>query len=90
MSYLSNEELQAKFQAADSEVTVGAQYYHYKKPNFDPYTVHGIVFIEQTQESAVLYSPTGGGGVQWVRTTKNFLEEVNVDGTKVKRFKKAE
>ncbi len=90
MGWLNNEDLQKKFHAAESAVEVGAQYYHYKKPNFDPYTVRAIVFIEETQEPAVLYSPTGGGGIQWVRAMKNFIEEVDVDGRKVMRFKKAE
>lgn len=90
MGWLNNAELQKKLQQAESIVEVGAQYFHYKKPNFDPYTVKAIVMIEETQEPAVLYESTGAGGIQWVRTLENFTEIVEVDGVELRRFKKAE
>lgn len=56
------------------------------------YEVIGIVHYSETLEEMVLYkqlyeAPRFPYGSLWVRPLKMFLEEVEVDGKKVPRFK---
>ena len=65
-------------------------YQHYKG---NQYKVLGIGHHSETLEELVIYealylSPKFGKNALWVRPLKMFLEEVEVDGQNVPRFKK--
>ena len=60
-------------------------YVHYK--NGKHYTVIDAVRHSETEEWMVLYRAEYGDYGLWVRPLKNFLEQVNLDGQLVPRFK---
>lgn len=62
------------------------KYRHYKGKE---YLVHGIVRHSETLEEMVLYETLYENdlGKMWVRPKQMFLENVNVDGKMVPRFK---
>ena len=60
-------------------------YVHYK--NSKHYTVIDVVRHSETEEWMVLYRAEYGDYGLWVRPLKNFLEQVNLDGQLVPRFK---
>ena len=60
-------------------------YVHYK--NGKHYTVIDVVRHSETEEWMVLYRAEYGDYGLWVRPLKNFLEQVNLDGQFVPRFK---
>ncbi len=60
-------------------------YQHYKGQF---YLVDKIVKHSETEEDLVLYQCQYGDYSWWVRPLAMFLEEVEVDGTLVSRFKK--
>lgn len=71
--------------AAETKVKIGGRYRHYKG---NEYVVCGIVLHSETLEPLVLYEPQYETGVKlWVRPLEMFIEEVEVDGKKVPRFK---
>ena len=49
--------------------------------------VQGVARHSETMEEMVVYQALYGEGDMWVRPLKMFLEEVEVDGQKVPRFK---
>ena len=57
-------------------------YKHFKGKD---YTVHGIVYDHRNREF-VLYQKNYDDKPFWVRPISMFMEEVEVDGQKVKRF----
>lgn len=59
-------------------------YEHYKKK---PYEVIGVVHHSETLEELVLYKALYGGGGYWVRPLDMFMEDVEIDGMVVPRFK---
>jgi len=89
MGHLSSDELKQKLIAAQSQVDKSAKYFHYKHPE-QFYSIEGFCLIEETEEVGVLYKPLYGdfGDVIWLRPISVFLEEIDVDGKKVKRFSK--
>ena len=60
-------------------------YVHYK--NGKHYTVIDVVRHSETEELMVLYRADYGDYGLWVRPLKSFLEQVNLDGQLVSRFK---
>ena len=60
-------------------------YVHYKNGKY--YTVIDVVRHSETEEWMVLYRAEYGDYGLWVRPLKNFLEQVNLDGQLVPRFK---
>ena len=60
-------------------------YVHYK--NGKHYAVIDVVRHSETEEWMVLYRAEYGDYGLWVRPLKNFLEQVNLDGQLVPRFK---
>lgn len=64
-------------------VTLG-KYEHYKGKQYE---VIGTAKHSETLEEMVVYRALYGEGGTWVRPLKMFLEEVEVDGKKMPRFK---
>jgi len=60
------------------------KYQHFKG---NQYEVLGIAKHSETQEELVLYKALDDEGKLWVRPESMFLEEVDFNGKKVKRFK---
>jgi hypothetical protein len=59
------------------------KYRHYK---WNEYEVIGVVRHSETLEDLVVYKALYGNYDLWVRPLNMFLEEVEVNGKKVKRF----
>jgi len=62
-------------------------YKHYKGTYYD---VVGTVKHSETAEHLVLYKALYCADVLWVRPLNMFLQEVEFDGKKVRRFEKVE
>lgn len=71
------------------KVKLGGKYAHYKHPSEPRYEVLGVGVWEKTEEMCVMYKRISTG-IVWVRTAENFLDEVEYEGKKVKRFKLVE
>ena len=87
MSHTTQEDLQKKIDEALQLVQVGAQYVHFKDSE-KKYIVEYVGILENSEEVCVGYRALYGEGILWVRTLTNFLAEKEVDGEKVKRFKR--
>ncbi len=59
------------------------KYKHYKG---NEYEVIGIAKHSETLEELVVYRALYGEGQIWARPLKMFMEEIEIDGKKVKRF----
>jgi hypothetical protein len=59
-------------------------YRHYKDL---PYEVLGVVRHSETCEPLVLYRPLYGEGAMWVRPFAMFVEDVDVGGQRLPRFR---
>ena len=59
------------------------KYRHFKGGEYE---VIGIAKNSETLEDLVVYKSLDKGGI-WARPLENFLEEVDVEGQKVPRFK---
>ena len=59
-------------------------YEHYKKRKYE---VLGVVFHSETKEKLVLYRALYGKKLTWVRPLDMFVEEVEVRGAKIPRFR---
>lgn len=59
-------------------------YEHYKGGK---YRVLGVAKHSETLEDLVIYERVDGEGDLWVRPLQMFLEEVEVEGEKVRRFR---
>ena len=60
------------------------KYRHYKGKEYE---VIGTAMHSETLEDLVVYRALYGERNLWVRPVKMFLEEVEVDGKKIPRFK---
>jgi hypothetical protein len=60
------------------------KYLHYKGKEYE---VIGVAKHSETLEDLVIYKALYGEGDLWARPKSMFLEEVDVDGKKVSRFK---
>lgn len=81
----SQSRLSAKLTQATTLVTVGARYTHYKQLS---YKVLALALREEDNEPCVVYQAEYGDGVTWIRPVSSWIEEVEVNGKKVKRFTK--
>ncbi|MBI4835788.1 MAG: DUF1653 domain-containing protein [Candidatus Abawacabacteria bacterium] len=61
------------------------QYTHYKHPD-RKYKIISIAFLESNEEPCVVYQALYSPYVTWIRPVSNFLEEVIIEGKKIKRF----
>ena len=66
------------------ELKVGGRYRHYKNKD---YVVLGVAKDSETLEELVVYRAEYGDKETWVRPYKMFLEDVEVDGKVVPRFR---
>lgn len=69
------------------QIQIGGTYKHYKG-NF--YKVISLAKHSETLEDMIVYQTLYGEQMTWVRPLKMFMENVNVDGKKVKRFELAD
>ena len=60
------------------------KYRHFKGKDYE---VIDIVRHSETLEELVLYKPLYGEGKLWVRPLRMFIENVEVNGEKIPRFK---
>jgi hypothetical protein len=81
----SQDELARKLAAAAKQVIVGARYMHYKQLS---YTVLTLALREEDSEPCVVYQAEYGDNVTWMRPVSSWIEEVEIDSKKVKRFTK--
>ena len=70
----------------NQELVIGGLYEHYKKK---PYKVHGVVRHSETLEELVLYETLyeNPSGKMWVRPKAMFLENIELNGQNVPRFR---
>jgi len=66
-----------------SDIKLG-QYEHFKG---NKYEVLGVAKSSETMEEFVVYKALYGNYDLWIRPLKMFLEEVEVEGKKVSRFR---
>ena len=85
MAHKSFNELQRLLQAAQSQVAVGSQYFHYKTPA-KTYTVLGLCVLEANDAVAVRYAHQDALDVEFIRALGSWLETVECDGQTVPRF----
>ncbi len=67
----------------NKEIKLG-KYRHYKGKEYE---VLGVAKHSETLEEMVVYKALYGEGGLWARPLKMFLEEVEVEGQKILRFK---
>ena len=67
------------------KLKIGGIYRHFKGGKYE---VIGIAKHSETLESFVVYKALYGENNLWVRPLKMFLEELEVNGKKIKRFQK--
>lgn len=89
MDHKLQEELLSEIKNAQAKVVIGGYYAHYKHPEKKEYQVVEVGIYENSEEVCVVYKSLTTG-ISWIRTLNNFLEEVEMNGVKVKRFKNVE
>ncbi|MBI2103624.1 DUF1653 domain-containing protein [Candidatus Woesebacteria bacterium] len=85
MGHLTQKNLNNLLQEAKEKIEIGGIYFHHKRPK-NYYLIEAVGFIESAEEICVVYRALYGKRIVWVRTLKNFLDEVNITGRKTKRF----
>lgn len=80
-------QLSAKLVQAARQVTVGARYEHYKQLS---YKVLALALREDDGEPCVIYQAEYGDMITWIRPVSGWVEEVLIDGQKVRRFTKVD
>jgi hypothetical protein len=81
----SQTQLSIHLAKAAKQVSVGARYMHYEQLS---YKVIAVALREEDNEPCVIYQAEYGDSVTWIRPVSSWVEEVEVDGKKVKRFTK--
>lgn len=81
----TQEQLSARLAQAEQQVTVGAKYMHYKQHS---YKVLALALREEDNEPCVVYQAEYGDRITFIRPVANWIEGVEVDGKKMKRFTK--
>jgi hypothetical protein len=82
---LSQEELSSLLAEAAKQVTVGADYLHYKNKR---YKVLHLAIQESTNEVSVIYQATYGDKLIFARPLSSWIEAVELDNQKIPRFTK--
>jgi hypothetical protein len=81
----SQTELSARLAEAAKQVVIGARYMHYKQLS---YKVIALALREEDNKPCVIYQAEYGENTTWIRPVANWVEDVEVDGKKMKRFTK--
>ena len=81
----SQSQLSSRLAQAARQVSVGARYMHYKQLS---YKVVALALREEDNEPCVVYQAEYGDAVTWIRPVANWVEEVELNGKKIKRFTK--
>ncbi len=81
----SQSQLSSRLAQAARQVSVGARYMHYKQLS---YKVVALALREEDNEPCVVYQAEYGDEVTWIRPVANWVEEVELNGKKIKRFTK--
>ncbi len=81
----SQDQLSQKLATAAKQVSVGGRYMHYKQLS---YKVVALALREEDNEPCVMYQAEYGDRLTWIRPVASWVEEVAVDGKRVKRFTK--
>lgn len=79
--------LARQIEEAKTQVTVGAEYWHYKGRD-KVYKVLGLGFIEANTELCVIYQALYGEKLTFLRPLNIWLETVEWEGKTVPRFSK--
>lgn len=82
---IPEEELSRRLAKAAQQVTVGAQYRHYKDKL---YTVMSLAIQESTNEICVTYQAQYGKNLTFIRPLSDWLEKVEWQGKILSRFTK--
>jgi len=86
-TYQEQLELAKKIEAAKTEVTIGAEYWHFKSRD-KRYLVIGLGFLEATNELCVIFQSLYGERLTFLRPLYVWLETVEWEGKIVPRFSK--
>jgi hypothetical protein len=86
MSHKPLDQLQSELEIAKTAAVIGSDYAHYKHPD-KPYVVLDLVITEADDRVAVLYCQKGNENIKFVRPLSSWVEEVEVDGQMVPRFR---
>jgi hypothetical protein len=86
MDHTPLSELAANLAKASRSVAVGRQYTHYKDVH-RPYTVTGLVILEDSEAVAVAYHVTSNPEVTFIRPLDSWLSVVEWHGQVVPRFR---
>jgi hypothetical protein len=78
-------QLSARLARAAQQVTVGARYVHYKQLTYE---VIALALREEDGEPCVVYQAEYDDDITWIRPVSSWMEEVEIDGKKMKRFTK--
>ena len=76
-------QLAARLAEAAAKVTVGARYKHYKQLI---YKVVALALREEDLVPCVVYQAEYGSRLTFIRPLSNWLEQIDIDGTRVNRF----
>lgn len=79
--------LRERLDWAAEDVTVGAEYAHYKDPSSMIYKVAQLAIDEATQKVMVVYQAQYGENLTWSRPFNSFVEDVKHEGKMVPRFR---
>lgn len=80
-------ELRKEVEIANTKVTIGAKYCHYKGKD-KVYEVIGLGFLEANDELCVIYQAQYGEKLTFLRPVTIWLEKVKWEGKTVQRFTK--
>lgn len=83
----SQDQLSARLSAAAQQVTVGARYMHYKQLS---YKVLALALREEDNEPCIVYQAEYGDHITFIRPVTSWVEELDINSKKVKRFTKIE
>lgn len=84
---MHEDKLTARLAQAADQVAIGARYMHYKQLSCK---VVALALREEDNKPCVVYQAEYGDKLTWVRPVSSWVEEVEMDGKKMKRFTKLE
>ena len=85
MPHISQEKLSALITEAQTKISIGSKYCHYKNPD-QHYEIIAVGMLESEEKPCVVYKALYEKEIIWVRDIDNFLEEIDTPEGKVKRF----